>query len=74
MKFKLNINPGIINSKGHVDMPASNFKQVCEGVAEKAHEIGLGEGFFYGAIFATGVYIVTDVICAMISNDNEPKA
>jgi len=73
MKFKLNINPNIVNSKGNVDMPASRFKNVCEDVAEEAHEIGLGQGFFYGALFATGVYIVTDVICALISND-EPKA
>lgn len=74
MKFDIKINPNIVNSKGQVEMSANALKRFGEGVAEKAHEIGVGEGLVYGAMLATGVYIVTDVICALFAKDDGTKA
>lgn len=73
--FKFNLTNPKPDSDGYVRIKKADLEECVNQVADKVHEVGVGRGFAYGCIFTAGVYLVTDIICAIANrnNDDTPK-
>lgn len=70
-KFSFELNRNFINNKGWFEAPKEVVKKSFEEVANTAYEAGSGAGFVAGALFTAGVFIITDVVCSLMSNDDK---
>ena len=70
-KFEFELNKNFVGSDGFFKAPKEIVKKSFEQVANSAYEAGTGTGFVAGALFTAGVFVLTDVVCSLLSDDKK---
>ena len=70
-KFSFDLNRNFITSDGFFKAPKEVVKRSFEEVANTAYEAGSGAGFIAGAVVTAGIFVLTDVVCSLLSSDDK---